>query len=126
MEMVSTGKKYSVLSGIFGGGRIRDDSRIAIHSDPKRHITHVFITILNRKKQNMVNGLVILHEQCVILCKNISQNPAERTVAVGVQERNKPVATVNIHVKKQHRKCFHTLTSVATVVLVRTCTLKTR
>jgi hypothetical protein len=126
LEMVSTGKKYSGLSGIFGGGRIRDDSRIAIHSDPKRHITRVFITIPKDKKQNMVNGLVVLHEQCVILCKNISQNPAERTVGVGVQVRNKSAATVNIHVKKQHRKCFHTLTSVASVVLITTCTSKTR
>jgi hypothetical protein len=124
--MVSTGKKYSVLSGIFGGGRIRDDSRIAIHSDPEWHITHVFMIIPKDKKQNMVNGLVVLHEQCVILCKNISQNSAERTVAVGVLVRNKPVATVDIHVKKQLRKCFHTLTFTASVLLVTTCTLKTR
>ena len=103
MEMVSTGKKYCRLNGIFGGGRTRDDSRIAIHSDPDLHITHVFVIILNRKKRNMVNGLVVLHEQCVILCKKISQNPSETIVAVGVQVRNKPAAIVNIHVIKQHR-----------------------
>ena len=74
----------------------------------------------------MVNGLVVLQVQCVILSENISQNPAETIVAVGVQVRNKPAATVNIHVKKQHRKCFHTLSSVACVVLITHVPSKTR
>jgi len=60
LEMVSTGKKYSELNGIFGGGWICDDSRIAIHSDPKRHITHVCMTIPNDSQRNMANGLVLL------------------------------------------------------------------
>ena len=39
-------------------------------------------------------------QRTAILNENITQNPAETRVAVGVQERNKPAGTVDMDVIK--------------------------